>query len=164
MKRPNAILSQVEDWWHNLAEGWHDLSQKAEKAITRFSPNRNDKNVTENGRVSTVGWSLMPVEIRERNSSIIVELEVPGLEKKDFAIDVDDDCLRISGEKFATDDRIDGDVHVVERAYGTFQRTVPLPAGVVGSKAKASYRRGVLTVTIPRKDSAKDKLSQVVIR
>jgi len=66
------------------------------------------------------------------------------MEKEDCRITIEDNMLHLSGEKHFERETSDSTYHVMERAYGAFQRTIPLPRNVDADKAEASYRNGVL--------------------
>ena len=88
------------------------------------------------------------VELRERNGEIVVTAEVPGLRQDEVELTLEDGVLTISGER--SDAQEDRDRGWSERFYGRFERRIALPAGIDEDKAKAEYRDGVLTVTLPR--------------
>jgi len=139
--------------WENLAEGWQRLRDGAEHAMTRFKPfrGRHDLETWEEQIVQhSPDWGLLAAEVQEDEEKVTVRLEVPGMEKNNFDIDVIEDYLVVRGEKRVESDRSEGRFHVMECAYGSFERAIPLPAQVDGNAAKAAYRRGVLSVSIPR--------------
>ncbi|GLG01235.1 heat-shock protein Hsp20 [Alicyclobacillus hesperidum subsp. aegles] len=91
------------------------------------------------------------VDVRESQNEVIVTAEIPGLEKKeDVNITVHDNHLHLSGKIERMGEQKDENVHRMERYYGQFSRTVPLPTAVDDTGAKASYRNGILEVRIPK--------------
>ncbi len=159
------LRSGLEHTFDHLAEGWDYLTQRATQALTRFSPGmRSAKNVeTADEQISghASRWGLLAAEVREDGDEIIVKIEAPGMEPNDFDIDVSDDMLLIRGEKHVQKTRREGRYHAMECAYGSFERAVPLPCAVAENGAKAKYRRGVLSVTLPKLPSAKTRRIQV---
>ncbi|GLG02644.1 heat-shock protein Hsp20 [Alicyclobacillus hesperidum subsp. aegles] len=99
-------------------------------------------------------FSNMPrirCDVRETHDEVIVTADIPGLEKKeDVTITVHDNHLHLSGKIERMDEQKDENVHRMERYFGQFSRTVPLPTAVDDTGAKASYRNGVLEVRIPK--------------
>ncbi len=93
-------------------------------------------------------WSPS-VEMFHRNSELVVRADLPGLSKDDVKVDVTDDAITIQGERHRehTDERTG--MYRSERSYGTFQRVIPLPEGAIADQAKASFRDGVLEITMP---------------
>ncbi|GMA64125.1 Hsp20/alpha crystallin family protein [Alicyclobacillus fastidiosus] len=91
------------------------------------------------------------VDVRESQNEVIVTAEIPGLEKKeDVNITVHDNHLHLSGKIERMGEQKNENVHRMERYYGQFSRTVPLPTAVDDTGAKASYRNGILEVRIPK--------------
>jgi HSP20 family protein len=94
---------------------------------------------------------LVPsAEVRETDDAMIVTVEVPGLSGDDLGLTLTPDGLVIRGEKHEEREDRRADVYVAERRYGSFVRTVPLPAGLDVDRATARVEHGVLTVTFPR--------------
>ena len=104
------------------------------------------------------------VSMAEEDGKLVVEAELPGVDRKDVNISVSDSTLRISGEtKKEKKDEKKGKYYYSERYYGVFNRTIDLPAEVDEKKAKASYRDGILKVEIPRTKEAKEKETRVTV-
>jgi len=104
------------------------------------------------GRSSVMGrqeiWSPR-VEAFQKGDQFVVRAELPGLKKDDVNVEVTDDTITIRGER--RDERQEereGYYHS-EREYGEFQRTIPLPEGVISDNAQASFKDGVLEITMP---------------
>jgi HSP20 family protein len=95
------------------------------------------------------------LEVVERQNEFLVSAELPGLEEKDFALEVHGNVLTLRGEK-RSERGGEGEVSVwTERSYGAFRRAVELPTEVAADRATAAFRNGVLTVTVPKSDAAK---------
>jgi HSP20 family protein len=143
----------LQHMWDNIAEGWQHLRENASSALTRFNPvTRRDNLQTAQDIAMLDGarWALLTADLEESADAISVRLEVPGMEVDDFDIAVIDEQLVIRGEKQASREHKSGRYHIMECAYGRFERAIPLPAAVSEDKARAHYRRGVLTVTLPK--------------
>lgn len=145
MRVTENVLDSVGNWWHQVADGWQQLRDKTSRAITRFTAHEE-----ESARTVT-SWGLLPVDIRDSGKTLTVKLEIPGLEKSDFSLDVYKDQLLIRGEKRIERESRQGEYHLHECAYGSFQRLIPLPAVVDEQAVDAEYKRGVLTVTLNKK-------------
>jgi HSP20 family protein len=111
----------------------------------------------------TEGAFYPAVDVYETKDSVVVEVEVPGMKKDDIKITIEDDVLRIHGEKKVEREEKDRNYYVVERSYGTFERTFRLPDYVDPEKIKAKFDKGVLTITIPKKEEEKKKVIDVKI-
>jgi HSP20 family protein len=89
------------------------------------------------------------VEVFHRTNELVVRTDLPGMTKEDVKIDVTDDGVSIEGERRREHEEEHQGVYRSERSYGTFRRYVPLPPGTISDQAKASFRNGVLEITMP---------------
>ena len=108
------------------------------------------------------GWTPA-VDVHEQKESFIVKAELPGMKKEDIALSWHDGSLSISGERKSETKHEDSEVCRAERFVGRFQRTLTLPAPVAADKAKAQYKDGILTVTLPKTEEAKPKQIEVSV-
>jgi len=99
-------------------------------------------------------WSPS-MDISETKDSMIVKIEVPGMEQNDIRISLQENLLTITGEKRQEKEDKDERHHRVERLYGAFTRGVRLPVGVDGGKVAATFKNGLLTVTLPKTPASK---------
>jgi HSP20 family protein len=97
------------------------------------------------------------LDIAESKDMLTIKAELPGLEAKDLDVSVSGDTLTIKGEKKQEREEKDERRHVVERSYGAFARTVRLPAPVIQDKITAGFKNGVLTISLPKTEEAKQK-------
>jgi HSP20 family protein len=99
--------------------------------------------------------SWMPqVDVSETAKEIRITAELPGMEEKDLEVSLVEGALTIKGEKSEEHEEEKGDVHRSERQYGMFERTIPLPSEVDVEKVKASFKKGVLKITLPKTKEA----------
>jgi len=147
----------LERAWDSIADGWRQLRQRATHALTHFKP-LNRKGELETAEEvflqRSLRWGLLAADVSEGDTEVNVRLEVPGLEADNFDIHVLGKVLVVRGEKQVQHANIEGRFHVMECAYGSFERAVPLPVEVDENAAKASYRRGVLHIKLPKKATA----------
>jgi len=116
----------------------------------------------EGGDVARFDWAP-DVDIYEDKDRVEVSLDVPGLDEKDIEVKVEDDTLYIKGErKFEHEDK-KKDYHRIERCYGSFMRAFSLPSSVDASKTEAKLAKGVLTVTLPKREEAKPKAIDIKV-
>lgn len=141
--------------WDNLAEGWREMFSRGSDALTHFVHGKEEKHPKGSLLAPFPRWSLLAGEVEETEKEIVVRLELPGMQKEDCQVTVDGPLLYISGEKHAERSSRDSTYHVMERAYGSFQRTIALPRNVFADKAKASYKNGVMTIRLPKTNGAK---------
>ncbi len=97
------------------------------------------------------------VDVAEAPDKVTVKAEVPGLDPKEIDISLVGDLLTIKGEKKSEREEKKETYHLVERSYGSFTRALRLPAAVNADKIEASYDKGVLTITCPKKEPVKPK-------
>jgi HSP20 family protein len=97
------------------------------------------------------------MDISETEDDVIACLDLPGLTKEDIRVSVQNDVLTISGEKKEEKTEDKANIHRVERSYGMFKRMVKLPVEVDSAKVKASFKDGVLRVTLPKVEAKKPK-------
>lgn len=98
---------------------------------------------------------LPPLDLEETGDELVLSVDLPGLSEEDVAIEVKDDVLTISGKREQKKESGNGDYHRVERSYGTFVRSLSLPAGVDREAIIAHFDRGVLEVHIPKPEQRK---------
>ncbi|WP_333842799.1 Hsp20/alpha crystallin family protein [Pelomicrobium sp.] len=146
--------------WENLAEGWRELLSRCGNALTQFSRSK-ESGTEEDLPVAYPRWGLLAGEVIERDQEILVRLELPGLEKEDCSVVVEDNTLVVRGEKRFDRDTLGAHYHIVERAYGRFERAIPLPRHVEAERAEATFRNGVLTVRLPKAGNASPRRIEI---
>lgn len=109
----------------------------------------------------TGGSTFIPkVDIIENTESYEIQLAVPGLNKEDFKIELNDNYLTVSGERKFTNEKKERTFHSIETHYGSFSRSFSLPENVDGTKINAKYNNGILELTIPKDE--KKALKQTI--
>ena len=103
------------------------------------------------------GEWLPSLDVSETKNELVVKAEVPGMDHKDIDISLSNGVLTIKGEKKQEREEKEADYHLVERSYGSFVRSVQLPKEVQGDKLSASYKDGILRVTLPKSEGTKGK-------
>ena len=109
------------------------------------------------------GWSMLGGDMFEDERRLVVRLEVPGMEKDEFDIEVLDDALVVSGEKRFERERTEGRYRMLECAYGSFRRVVPLPMPARADHSKASYEQGVLKIELTKAKQGKPKVQTIKV-
>ncbi|HHM05163.1 MAG TPA: Hsp20/alpha crystallin family protein [Gammaproteobacteria bacterium] len=164
MANLQPVREGLERAWSSLSDAWHQLRQRAAQALTRFTHKQAEGGL-ESAEQQVLRyaspWAVLAADVSATDQDVIVKLEVPGMEPEDFDIQVVDGLLVVSGEKHFSRERRNDQFYTMERAYGRFQRAVPLPVEVDDSQARARYRRGVLTVTLPKSARARSRRVEV---
>jgi len=112
------------------------------------------------GEVSTRTWAP-PVDIYEDGDNLVLKAELPGINPDEVEIRVENNTLYLKGERKFEKEVKEQNYHRVERTYGTFTRSFSLPNSVDPDKVVASYKDGVLTLTMPKKEEAKPKTIKI---
>jgi len=108
------------------------------------------------------GWTPT-LDVSETKNDLIVKTEIAGVDPKDVDISLSGDTLTIKGEKKQEKEEKEEGYHLIERSYGSFSRSVRLPVEVDHDKVKASYKNGVLKITLPKPEQIKAKEIKVDI-
>ena len=96
------------------------------------------------------GQWLPAIDLSETAKEIIVKAELPGMELDDIEVSLTGNMLKIQGERKQETEEEGENFHKIERSYGTFMRTIQLPAEVDPDNVKATYKKGVLTIRMPK--------------
>lgn len=104
------------------------------------------------------------MDVRSTEKAIVITAELPGLEEKDIDVSLEDNVLRIKGEKKQESETKEEDYYKMERAYGAFHREIALPAdGLDIKKAEASFKNGVLRIRLPKAEQ-KTKTKKIEVK
>jgi HSP20 family protein len=143
-----------EDYPREIHRMWRDMDrmfdsffrgqdfEETEHKVSRWSPN---------------------VEIAESGDAFVVKAELPGVSKNDVKVSLRDNLLIMRGEKRQEKDEKKASYHRVEREYGAFERSFTLPSTVKSDKIEATFKDGVLTLTLPKVEEAKPKEIEVKV-
>ncbi len=125
------------------------------KSLFNSFPFKNAKNDESHYPLS--------VDLVENADSIQVKAECPGMEQNDLDVSWSDGALTIKGEKKSCWDQESTNLYRLERVYGKFERQISLPVGIEVDKVEASYKNGILTVTLPKSQEAKTKIKKIAV-
>ncbi len=109
------------------------------------------------------GW-IPPVDIYETPDKVVIEAEVPGVEKDNIKIEYSNGILTIKGERKLEKEVKEEDYHRLERAYGSFQRSFSIPSTVDPDKINAVYKNGILKIELPKQEKAKPKEIKIEVK
>ena len=128
------------------------------RGLTRFPDelNRFFDGFSSDWDNTDTTWSPS-VDIAETETEYEVKAELAGLRKEEIKISVEDNVLKLSGEKKAEKEDKDKNYHYVERSFGHFERSFRLPKDVRAEEIKAKYKNGILSVEIPKSELVKPK-------
>ena len=138
--RDSALWPSANDLFDKFFYGWPTFERNADFA-----------------------WSPR-VDVHETDKEIYLDIEVPGIDKKDIHVEVKDNTLKISGERKSERKSEDSQSCRIERHYGKFERSFGLPETVKTDKIAAAYKDGVLTLTLPKSEKAVPKEIQISVK
>lgn len=128
-----------EDFWRKVEHGW-------------------------NGGGNAVGMFGPSTDITETDDHVEVSVELPGMTENDIDISLSGNAMTIRGEKKNEREQEHKGIYMSERSYGSFYRTMPLPAGVDTEKADATFKNGVLTVSLPKTKEAQAQIKRIPVK
>ena len=150
--------------------GWREsldeLRGRVSKVFYRWLPHRSEQvpaRTHESWPGALLAGTAPRVNIEETDDEVAVTAELPGLDEKDFYVELDGHRLILRGEKKASREEKKRNYYYTESTYGSFYRAVPLPCEVEGDKVRANYKHGVLTVRMPKTEDAKSRSVRVKI-
>jgi HSP20 family protein len=137
---------------------WSPLSGLAALEVGHL--NRMFEAAFDHDAFGSGAW-VPAVDITETaEKSVVVKADLPDMKREDIAITFENNVLTIEGERKFTSNESDK-YHRVERGYGAFRRSFTVPPSIDGGRVEASYRDGVLTITLPRREETKPRQIQV---
>ncbi len=117
----------------------------------------------EFGRLGRRSLQSGGFEVSETDDEIRVRAELPGMDEKDIEVAIEGGMLTIRGERKREKETRKRNYHVSEISYGSYSRTIPLPSEIDKEKVKARFKRGVLTLTLPKTERAKADRMQIPV-
>lgn len=154
----NALMNVTKNGNHNetglTPRGWTSLIDD----LFNTSPFPSAFNSHLN-----TGVSVPKVNIRENKDEYFVDMAVPGMKKEDFNIDLDNEVLTVSAEQKVENENAEDNFTRKEFAYSSFKRTFTLPDSIDDSKINAKYTDGILSITLPKREEAKEKPVRTII-
>ncbi|MEO1375836.1 MAG: Hsp20/alpha crystallin family protein [Cyanobacteria bacterium J06635_10] len=143
--------------WHPLKEIdtlRHQMNNLFDELMHGNTPKAGN-DVLPNSKVENMTWEPA-IEIKQTDSSVILQVQVPGIEPKDLDIDVSKDTVSIRGDHQEQKVHDEKGIYHSEFNYGYFQRIIPLPVYVEYKQAKAEIHNGILTLSLPKSHTEKD--------
>jgi HSP20 family protein len=100
----------------------------------------------------------------EDDKAIHIKVELPGMDKEDVDISLSGGMLTITGEKKREEEEKGKDFYRKERSFGSFRRTLPIPVEVDEAKIKASFKKGILSIDLPKTPEARKKVKHITVK
>lgn len=154
--QPGTARHPFEDLRHEIDRLFEDFGR------TGWLSSLRGVNVEPLFRART--WNMPAVDIAEKEKSFEVTAELPGLDPNNVEVTLRNGNIVISGEKHEQSEESSKDFYVKERQYGSFERAFPIPDDVDTSKIDATFKNGILNVTMPKKAEAQKPVQKVAIK
>ena len=135
-----------------------DMSQRLNRIFGRSLVDRE-----KGGEAIKVAEWAPAVDVSETETEYLIKAEIPEVKKEDVKVTLQDGMLTLQGERKQEKEEKGKRFHRIERSYGSFLRSFDLPANVDDTKAKADFKEGVLTLTLPKSEKAKPKSVEVTV-
>ncbi len=149
-------------WRNAMSLSVWDPFREMEELLERYGRTSRKTLAKSDDRTFEFGDWMPVVDIDESKNAFVVKAELPGVEKDDVNITIEEGVLTIRGEKKTETE--DKKRHRVECNYGSFVRSFTLPQSIKAEEIKAEYNNGVLNLTIPKSEEAKPKQIEVKVR
>jgi HSP20 family protein len=140
------------DPWTTLPTLQDRINRIFEEAFPRSS--------AKEGEFALADWRPA-VDTFEENNNIVIKAELPGVKKENVTIDIKDNMLTLKGERSEETEVKEENYYRKERSYGKFHRAFTLPDAVDANKIEASFKDGVLKISIPKAEEAKTKKIEI---
>jgi HSP20 family protein len=134
-----------------------------QKEINRMFESIFHGDLSDSTSAFTSAW-IPAVDIAEGDNDFVVRMELPGVNKEDVKITMQEGILTVRGEKKQEKESKESDYHRAERSYGSFQRSFTLPTAVRADAIDASFRDGVLNISLPKAEEARPKQIDVKVK
>lgn len=153
--------------WHPFASLRHEVDRLFEdfdRGFLRFPTGRTMFNLEPFWR-REMGWGAAPAtDIVEKDNAYELTVELPGLDEKNIEVKLSDGTLTIKGEKREEKEEKKKDYFLQERHFGSFERSFTVPEGVDADKIEASFKKGVLTMMLPKKPEAQKPSKKIDVK
>jgi len=136
-----------------------DPFQQLSAMSNRLNRTLNDPHTTPTE--GSFGAWAPPVDIFEKDDHLVIRAEIPGVQKEAMDVRIEQGVLTLHGERKQETEIREENAYRMERAYRTFTRSFTLPTTVDASKVTASYKDGILEVTVPKAETAKPKKVEI---
>lgn len=149
--RPTSLaISRAPD----IFDPTSSLQSQINRVFSDFLSNDNWPMLSSMQGTQRSGFVIPSIEVTESDQNFIVTAELPGLSKDEVDVSINDNAITISGEKREERQEEQGNCLVSERAYGSFQRLIPLPESANADNAQAVFKNGVLCIEIPKREES----------
>lgn len=165
----------MKDWLPDLSKAWEKgesfrkdieqyLVQMQRDMEKMFTDLRRGFDLQVEEATKFIQKFIPSINVTEDENKITIKVELPGVEPKDVNLTIENDTLVIEGEKKEEKQSEQEKVKILESTYGHFKRVIALPETIDANKTEASYKNGVLTIILPKKEEAKKPKQKIEIK
>jgi HSP20 family protein len=140
------------------------LRQNIDEMFDRFLGNWTGGMNLADRPFGSFGSFMPEIDVTDTGKEVRIVADLPGMEQKDINVSFLDGSIAIKGEKRQEHEEEKGDVYRCERQYGAFERTIPLPGEVDPDKVRASFKNGVLKITLPKTKEAQTNRKMIPVQ
>jgi HSP20 family protein len=142
----------------------HSLQKEMNRVFEEFFGSQGWHAFSELPGAGSWGDLTPRIDMSETDRELLVKVELPGMTEKEVEISIHGDILTIAGEKKQEKEQTEKGWYRMERQYGSFNRSIPLPCEVDCEKTQAQYKNGVVTVTMPKADKVKSTTKTIPVK
>ncbi len=147
------MTTTLVPWNARLPSMLESFRREMDRVFDRLLGDEGDRNLRP--------WLTLNANIAETDKEFEISVDLPGLKPDEFHVEFKDGCLWITGERKQEQEQTGKTYHLVERSYGQFRRVINLGNEVDPDRIQARYKDGVLTVTVPKLESARPKKIEI---
>ncbi len=147
--------------WFRGSDPFSQLKEEMDELFNSYLPGFPTIGRTNGGQTFAMPTRL---DVSETDDAVELVLDVPGIDRKDIDISLTDSGVKITGKREEKKEEKGKNFHRMERAYGAFERQVPLPCEVDAEKVSASLKKGVLSITLPKSETARQTAKKITIK
>jgi HSP20 family protein len=148
---------------HPLQQIHYEIDRMFDSVFTGFGLSRFGSLWPELPKLSE-GLLKPTLDVGCTDKEYTISIEVPGVDEKDIRLELSDTTLTIRGEKKRDHEEKDKDYYRIERSYGSFQRVLSLPDDADQDGIKAKFKKGVLNITVPRRELPKPNVKRIEVK
>ncbi|MGE5313886.1 MAG: Hsp20/alpha crystallin family protein [Acidobacteriota bacterium] len=154
--------SELDVWNRDfpVARSLHSFQREMNRMLDNFF--RED--LFEEGRFGGVQEFAPAVDISETKDAYVIKAELPGMKKEDVKVTMNNNIVTISGEKKIEEEKREGSYYRMERSFGSFERSIAIPGPVKPDDIECKYVDGLLTVSLPKTEEAKQRVIDVKVK
>ncbi|MDQ3927617.1 MAG: Hsp20/alpha crystallin family protein [Chloroflexota bacterium] len=157
-------LSSMPPFFENPTEWMSRWDRMFDSFFNRALSSWGIQPTWGNAGFNSVSTFTPAINVAETDREYRVTAELPGMDEKDIELSLHRDHLTIKGEKKQEHEEKGNGYHRVERSYGTFQRTIPLPQEIDADNVEANFQKGVLTITLPKLPEVQSGAKRITIK